>query len=175
VIDNINSAVAGAMDELFSRPDQLAGAAAAAQAGNNDLLRRYVLEALRFQPPAPLLVRFSLQEYTLARHTERETKIPAGKVVFASNSSAMMDDTVLDEPQEFKFDRPEHAYLHFGWGLHQCLGKFIAETQLVEIMKSLLLLKGLRRASGSDGELKHLGAFPGSFIVEFDTNQQEPD
>lgn len=170
VIDNTNTAVIGALDVLLSNPEHLAGAVAAAQADDKNLLRQYILEALRFRPPAPLLVRFSLQEHVLARHTERETTIPANKVVFASNSSAMMDETMLDAPHEWKLDRPEHEHLHFGWGLHQCMGKYIAETQLVEIMKGVLSLKNLRRASGSDGEVKFDGPFISGFVVEFDAS-----
>lgn len=168
VIDNVNTAVANAMNVLLAKPEHLAAALAAAGAGDTETVHQYVLEALRFHPPAPVLVRMSLQDHMLARGTDRATSIPAHKLVFASNSSAMMDDTSVDDPQEFRLGRPEHHHLHFGWGLHQCLGKFIAEATVTEIAKSLLTLKGLRRAAGADGEVQYTGPFPTRFVVEFD-------
>jgi len=79
----------------------------------------------------------------------------------------MIDETELDQPLEFRLDRPSHHYLHFGWGIHQCLGKYISEVQVVEIVKPLLLLDGLRRAVGTDGQLTYAGPFPKSVVVEF--------
>jgi cytochrome P450 len=168
VLENTNTAIVTIVDFLFDHPEQLQGAVAAARAGNNDLLLRYVLETLRFHTPAPILVRLSVADHVLAKDTPFETLIPAGKLVFASNGSAMMDDTELDHPLDFRLDRPAHHYLHFGWGIHQCLGKYISQVQLVEMLKALLLLPGLRRASGAAGQLTYTGPFPASFSVEFD-------
>ena len=49
----------------------------------------------------------------------------------------MMDETELDNPREFRLDRPAHHYLHFGWGIHQCLGKYISQVQVTQIVKGL--------------------------------------
>ena len=168
VLENTNTAVVTILDFLLAHPTQLQGAVAAARAGDNDLLLRYVLETLRFHTPAPILVRLSVAEHSLAKGTPFETVIPAGKLVFAANGSAMMDETELDQPLEFRLDRPSHHYLHFGWGIHQCLGKYISQVQVVEMMKALLLLPGLRRAAGTSGQLSYAGPFPQSFVVEFD-------
>jgi cytochrome P450 len=168
VLENTNTAIVTIVDFLFDHPEQLQGAVAAARAGNNDLLLRYVLETLRFHTPAPILVRLSVADHVLAKGTPFETTIPAGKLVFASNGSAMMDETELDNPLDFRLDRPAHHYLHFGWGIHQCLGKYISQVQLVEMLKALLLLPGLRRASATEGQLTYTGPFPASFSVEFD-------
>jgi cytochrome P450 len=169
VLENTNSAIVIILDYLLDHPEQMAGAVAAARAGDNALLLRYVLETLRFHSPAPIMVRLSLAPHVLAKGTPFETAIPPGKVVFAANGSAMMDETELDQPLEFKLDRPAHHYLHFGWGIHQCLGKYISEVQIVEIVKPLLLLDNLRRAAGPDGKLTYAGPFPKSFVVEFDS------
>ncbi len=168
VIDNVNCAVANAIDVLLQHPGELQAAAEAARAGNDEAVLRYVLEALRFHPPAPLLVRQSLREETLARGTAHETAIPAGKLIFAANGSAMMDEIELAKPLSFDLQRPWHHYLHFGWGMHECLGYHLALTQLTALVKPLLALNGLRRAPGTDGELTYAGAFPEPFTVEFD-------
>lgn len=168
VIDNVNSAVANAVDVLLDHPDELRAAAKEALAGNDEHVLRYTLEALRFHPPAPVLVRLSLSEEALAKGSPRETVIPAGKLVFAANASAMMDEVELANPLSFDLSRPWHHYLHFGWGLHECLGYHLATTQLTELMKGVLSLPGLRRAEGSDAQLTYEGPFPQRFTVEFD-------
>jgi cytochrome P450 len=168
VLENTNSALVNIIDFLFDHPEQMEGAVAAARKGDNDLLLRYALETLRFHSPAPILVRLSLADHVLAKGTEFETMVPAGKVIFAANGSAMMDETELDKPLEFRLDRPSHHYLHFGWGMHQCLGKYISQVQVVELVKAVLLLPGLRRADCPAGKLAYAGPFPKSFTVEFD-------
>jgi cytochrome P450 len=167
MIDNTEMGVVNTIDVLFRNPDKLQAAVAAAKASDPGLLLPFVQEALRFRPPAPVLLRLTTQDYVLARGTDRETSLPAGKVVFAANGSAMMDDTELDAPAEFREGRPDYQYLLFGWGQHRCFGKFISQVQITEIVRSLLVLDNLRRAPGAEGELHYEGFFPKSFTVEF--------
>jgi cytochrome P450 len=169
VLENTNTAISNIMNFLFDHPDVMKGAVAAAAAGDTALVRKYVLESMRFHTPAGLMVRVAVKPHTLAPGTPHETTIKPGTVVFAANGSAMMDETVVDDPHTFKLDRPSHHYLHFGWGIHQCLGKYISEVQVTEIIKGLLQLKGLRRADGELGQLKYHGPFPESFSVAFDS------
>jgi hypothetical protein len=168
ILDNTCTAVVNAINVLLSRPDDLKGAQAAAQAGDNAKVLRYVQEALRFHPPAPLMVRVSLADAKIARGTPRETLIPAGKIVFAANGSAMMDETELDSPREIHLDRPPHHYMIFGWGMHECLGKYISQVQLVEIAKAVLSLGNLRPAAGDAGKVGYEGPFAVRFAVQFD-------
>jgi cytochrome P450 len=170
VVDNVMMGIVNALDVLLARPDALAGAAVAAQAGDDALLQRYVREALRFNPPAKLVLRSCLRDFVLAAGTMRETHVPAGKLVFPATSSAMMDEGVLDRPDEFRLDRPEHHYLLFGWGLHQCLGKYIAPALIAGALKPLLRRPGLRRAPGSGGTVQYADSFPSRFVVEFDAD-----
>ena len=51
VLDNTCTAVVNAIHVLLSRPDDLKAAQAAAKAGDDVTLLRYVQEALRFHPP----------------------------------------------------------------------------------------------------------------------------
>ena len=170
MIDNVCSGIVNAMDVLLSRPDALPGAIAAAKSDNDNLLTRYVLEALRFEVPAPLLFRYSAEPHILARGTARETTIPADKLIFVSTASAMVDETELDEPQKFNLDRPMTQYIHFGWGLHECLGKYLAIPLLVQSVKALLRLNNIRRADGPAGQVKRDGPFPIAFSVTCDPN-----
>jgi cytochrome P450 len=167
VLDNTCTAVVNALNVLLSRPADLKGAVAAAVANDNEKLLRYVQEALRFHPPAPLMVRLSLADTKIAKGTPRETLIPAHKVVFAANGSAMMDETELENPREIRLDRPAHHYMIFGWGMHECLGKYVSQVQIVEIVKAVLALEGLRPAAGDAGKIGYEGAFAVRFGVEF--------
>ena len=169
VVENTNSAVVNIVDYLLDHPAELMGAAAAARAGDDALLQRYVLETLRFHSPAPILVRLSLTDHVLGKGSPWETKVPAGKVIFAATGSAMMDETELSQPREFRLDRPAHHYLHFGWGIHECLGKYISQVQVTQIVKKLVSLQNLRRDEGEAGKLLYAGPFPKSFSVAFDT------
>jgi prostaglandin-endoperoxide synthase 2 len=168
VIDNVGCAVANAFDVLLDRPQEFENAVQAARNGDDKKVLRYVWEALRFHPAASVLVRFTTQEFTLARGTDRQATIPAQTLVFAASGSAMMDERKLTDPMEFDLDRPPQHYMHYGWGMHRCLGLHVANAQLTELAKALLLRKNLRRADGDSGRLKYTGPFPNPFVLQFD-------
>ena len=88
--------------------------------------------------------------------------------MLALTSSAMFDDRDIDEPDEFRVDRPAYHYLHFGFGMHTCFGQYINEEQIPRILKPLLKRSGLRRAEGADGELVMDGPFPSRLVLELD-------
>jgi len=79
-----------------------------------------------------------------------------------------MDETELDNPTEFRLDRPNSHYLHLGWGMHGCFGHHIAQVLLVEMVRQVLILKNVRRAPGASGQLAFDGAFLKSFSIAFD-------
>jgi cytochrome P450 len=155
-----------ALDELLKRPAELSGAQAAATADDDEKLAAYVFEAMRFRPVGPGLVRIAAEDYVLSKGNRRATKIRAGTAVLALTSSAMFDDRDIDEPQEFRIDRPEYHYLHFGFGLHTCFGEHINREQIPRILKPLLKRTNLRRAPGSAGELEMQGPFPSRLMLE---------
>ncbi len=157
-----------AMEELLHRPAELTGARAAASADDDPTLAKYVFEALRFRPIAPGLLRITSQDYVLSKGNRRATTIPAGTAVLALTSSAMFDERDLDEPDEFRIDRPEYHYLHYGHGMHTCFGQYINDEQIPRILKPLLKRSNLRRAAGSEGELAMDGPFPSRLVIEFD-------
>lgn len=167
MIDNVNTAVCHVMDYLLDHAEVMAGAADMVRAGDTGLLRRYAMEALRFRTPTPVVSRLTLREHTLSRDTPHETTIPAGTLTFAGLGVAMMDDAVVEAPRTFRLDRPSAHYLHFGAGLHQCLGIHVAAAHLTEMVGRLLTLPGLKRARGPAGRLRRLGPFPKGLVVEF--------
>lgn len=156
-----------AMEQLLRRPEALAGAQAAARADDDDLLWRYVQEAMRFDPLAPGLPRDVLADFTLASGTRYARTIPAGSTVLAAFASAMMDPRRIADPNRFDINRPASDYIHFGYGLHQCFGIHINRATLHRMLKPLLKRPNLRRASGRAGRLHKNGPFAASLTVTF--------
>lgn len=157
-----------ALEQLLRRPKALAGAQAAARAGDDKLLHGYVLEAMRFDPLAPGLPRTALKEATIAAGTSRARKVPAGATVFTAFASAMRDGRRLPDPERFDPQRLPHEYIHFGHALHECFGRHINHATLHRMLKPLLKRDNLRRAPGSAGRLRKNGAFAESLTVVFD-------
>jgi cytochrome P450 len=168
-VDTTSKFATLAIDELLRRPAALAGARAAATAGNMPLVRNYVYEAVRFNPHHPAQVRFCKNETEIAAGTPRARKIPAGTSVFVATLSAMFDPEVFIDPAVFRADR-ETEYLHFGFGMHRCFGLAINGVQIPEIVAALLRLPNLRRAPGRAGRIAYDGPFPDRLMLQFDPN-----
>jgi cytochrome P450 len=162
-IPTTSKCCAQALDQLLDRPDQLAGAQAAAQADDDALLARYVFEALRFNPNNPGVFRSTAEDYPLAKGAIHSVTIPKGTSVLAATQSAMFDDLKVDQPNDFRTDRPAWLDMQFGYGLHTCFGQYVNRVQIPGILKALLRKKRLQRA----GPLEYAGPFPSSLPVTF--------
>jgi cytochrome P450 len=130
-------------------------------------LRHYIHEALRFRPMLPLLLRDAPRQTVIAFGTERARVVPAGTRVVAPPLAAMFDPEAVARPWYFRPARPRESYLHFGQGVRDCFGKYIAETVLLEGARSLLLLPDLARAAGLEGRVSYEGPAPSSLVVTF--------
>lgn len=156
-----------AMEQLLRRPQPLAEAQAAARAGDDALLARYVFEAMRFDPLAPGLPRVALADTVIAAGTPHAAPVKAGETVLAAFASAMMDPRRVADPRRFDPWRPPSDYIHFGYALHQCFGLHINMATLHLMLKPLLQQPGLRRAPGAAGRLRKRGAFADRLVVRF--------
>jgi len=155
---------------LLDRPAELAAACAAAQADDDALVARYVFEALRFYPLTPGLFRNAEEDYRVAAGTWRSRRIPQGAFVMAATRSAMMDGRRVPRPDAFRIDRPDHQYMHFGYGMHECFGLYMNRAMVPELCKAVLRLPNLRRAAGPAGQLvldDDFRIFPTNLTVEF--------
>lgn len=167
-IPPVMTAVTLALDALLDRPAALAGAQAAARAGDDEGVRAHMWEAMRLAPQGPGLFRRALTDAVLAEGTRHATPIKAGTLTFAATQSAMLDAAVLDDPEAFRVDRPAHHYLHFGTGLHTCFGRYVNAMQIPLIAKPLLRRENLARVPGQAGTLVKRGPYPASLAVTFD-------
>jgi cytochrome P450 len=157
-----------ALEQLLRRPQALAGAQEAARADDDELLWRCLYETMRFKPINVGPFRKCAQDYTIAEGSSSAKRIPKDTWVLASTQSAMFDERSVAEPKEFRPDRRSHESMVFGYGLHWCIGAFLAKAQITQTLKPLLKKPGLRRAPGRDGQLQTIGLMPAHLSVEFD-------
>lgn len=99
------------------------------------------------------------------------TALPKGAGLFADFAAAGRDPARFPEPTEIRLDRPEGAYIHHGWGPHQCLGRAIVTAAGAAMLRAFARScgPGLRRAPGPAGEIRTRtfggGVFP-VFLAE---------
>ena len=118
-IPTVSNSMARAVNVLLDREDELAGAQAAARAGDRELVARYVWEALRFSPQNFALLRLVEADQVIAAGTERETTVKAGSTIFAATLSAMHDERAIPDPEDFKVDRPvQRLHALRPWSAH---------------------------------------------------------
>jgi cytochrome P450 len=156
------------LEMLLRRPDFMESAQAAARADDDELLRRCLFEIMRFRPINPGPFRKCVKDYTIADGSFRAKRIPADTKLLVSTQSAMFDERSVVEPKKFLPNRPGYEYMLFGYGLHWCIGAYIAGAQITQTFKPLLKKRGLRRAPGRDGQMQTVGPMPGHLSVEFD-------
>ncbi|KAJ6007231.1 hypothetical protein N7522_005582 [Penicillium canescens] len=113
-------------------------------------LRKYVLEAQRLTSNQRD-IRVCVGETTIDGKTYKP-----GDLVIALFGLACKDSHAIPEPDQFKLDRPESAYIHLGYGPHSCLGREIALTFLISLVRICGGLKNLRPAPGKMGALKQI-------------------
>jgi len=143
-IETTSQAVAQVLQYLIESEEWFARAQAAARLPDTAAFDGIVWEALRFVPIAPLLFRQCAIDYTIGRGSHYETKTLAGTYVLALTQSAMFDPRAFDKPKEFVPTRNWYHYFHFGFGSHECLGRYIGMVMIPEMVRQVLLRPGLK-------------------------------
>lgn len=102
---------------------------------NPDLLPGAIEEMLRWTSPVKNMCR------TLTRDIEfHGTELKAGEKIMLMFESANFDETVFDDPEEFRIDRNPNSHMAFGFGTHFCMGNQLARLEL-----KLMLTKVIER------------------------------
>ncbi len=149
-IETTQQAVAQILDVLLKRPVQLKEARAAALADDDELFDRYVWEALRFDPIVKFMFRYAVQDYTIAKGTERARAVQAGSIVLPVTMSALFDPDEAPLPTEFNVHRRPAMDFHFGHGHHACLGRYVGGVMIPEMVKRVILRDNLRALAPID-------------------------
>ncbi|MEO8415656.1 MAG: cytochrome P450, partial [Ginsengibacter sp.] len=169
ILETTNKATILVLDELFNRPGVLKGAIETAQNGDMKKMYGYVSEALRFNPAQPGVIRYSETKQTIKGKGNKVYTIPAKTKVFALTAAAMFDPAAFPDPKTFNPER-DAVYMNYGFGLHECYGKYINAVTISEFTAAVLRLKNVRREKGRAGQGTGLnaGPFPNNFVAAFD-------
>jgi cytochrome P450 len=163
-VETTQAAVVKSLEYLLSNPQQSGMAKRVAQDNNHYLMMKMVMESLRFNPQAPVLIRHAHKDAIIAQGTPRETMIPKGTLLFVATQSAMFDSEGNNGSEQFSIERPLESYYHFGYGHHRCLGDHINLIQVPLLVKSILSKKNIRVVA----PVKVKGPFPESFKLQYD-------
>jgi cytochrome P450 len=168
-IETTSQAVAQVVEYFVDRPALLKKAKDKARQDDVPAFDAMVWEALRFVPIRPDIFRQAASDYTIAKGTGHETEIKAETIVRLLVHSAMFDPYAYENPDEFDPDRNVYHNFVFGFGSHQCLGKYIGMVMIPEMVRQVVLLDDLT----SDGEISYRndlfpdrdGPFPENYQV----------
>jgi cytochrome P450 len=99
-----------------------------------ELIPAMVSETIRWQTPLAYMRRRATRDVELGGK-----RIRAGDKVAMWYVSGNRDETVIERPNEFWIERPRvRQHLSFGFGIHRCVGKRLAELQLTIIWEEIL-------------------------------------
>lgn len=105
-------------------------------------------EALRLEPQrereaAEEMVRWTTPSPQMMRTATADTEISGqlirkGDWLIAWLASANRDKTVFDQPYTLDLRRKPNAHLSFGYGTHNCIGRFIALLEIQRMIMTML-------------------------------------
>ena len=78
--------------------------------------------------------------------------------------SAMFDPYAFENPDEFNPDRNWYHHFNFGFGTHDCLGKYVGMVMIPEMVRQVVLRRGIE----SSGEIDYRdGPFPEAYELKW--------
>jgi hypothetical protein len=84
------------------------------------------------------------------KDTKYEIEIRAGTNVLLISQSAMFDNYAYDKPETFNPNRNWYHNFNFGFGSHECLGKYVGMVLTPEMVRQAMLRDGI----ASKGKIK---------------------
>lgn len=179
-IDTTAKGITNVVDCLLSNPRAMKATKEAVAAGDDSKLDDLILEALRLEPVAELIVR-ECPKGAVVQLNDGRFQFEADSRLFLCPPAAMRDPGAEPLPpdvdlQKFVLNegyavrRALHPIrrLAFGDGAHGCLGGEIVLAEIREVLKQLVTLKNLRRAAGPTGTKQERFNLPVSLEVRFD-------
>ena len=112
--------LSGGTDQLLRHPEQWERLVA-----DSELVPGAVEEMLRWTSPVKNMAR------TVMRDNEfHGTSLRAGEKIMLMFESANFDETVFEDPDDFRIDRNPNSHMAFGFGTHFCMGNQLARLEL---------------------------------------------
>jgi hypothetical protein len=126
--DTTSSSTAGALWALAERPAELAKVKA-----DPALIPGLVDESIRWTTPVRHFMRSPAQDTTVGGRPVRKDEW-----LMLCYPSGNRDETVFDDPLEFRAGRSPNRHLAFGYGAHVCLGQHLAKMEMRILWEELL-------------------------------------
>ncbi len=145
-IETTSQATAQVIEYFINNPDLMKKAKQAASFEDRSEFDALVWEALRFVPIRPDIFRKASADYIIAKGTPHQTEVKKGTIVRLLTQSAMFDDYAFENPDEFNPNRNWYHNFNFGFGSHQCLGKYIGMVMIPEMIRQIILKPELEDA-----------------------------
>jgi cytochrome P450 len=119
------------------------------------LIEASIDEISRIEPPLHFTTRIAKQSLLI----EGYNNIEPGELLLLCIASANRDPSIYHNPDSFNINRDRVRNLSFGSGMHNCIGKYLANTELNSFL-NYLLTKNIDLGSYSINEYKWLCAGP---------------
>lgn len=126
--DTTSSSVGVGMLELARRPDQLE----ILKRDPDAVARTASDEMFRWATPVRHFLRTATEDFEI-----RGVTIPKGEAVCLIYPSANRDEDAFEAPDEFRVTRSPNRHLGFGFGVHHCLGRVLAEMEVEAFYREL--------------------------------------
>jgi cytochrome P450 len=112
---------------LLERPELLERVRA-----DRKLIGKAIDEAVRYEPVATFKARETARDVEIAG-----TAIPKGSIVSMVIQTANRDPDVFEDPDTFNIDRPNKPSFGFGYGVHMCIGLFVAKAEIESAVNAI--------------------------------------
>ncbi len=126
--DTTSSSSAGGMWALCEHPQQFDRLKS-----DPALIPGFVDEAIRWTTPVKHFMRTAAADAEVGGHAIRQ-----GDWLMLCYASANRDETVFENPDEFRCDRSPNRHLAFGYGAHLCLGQYLAKLEMRILFEEVL-------------------------------------